>query len=123
MPLVAGNRRNADEDVLSGLVLDRLVGLEVEDDADDVAREDSDQSALSLAGVEQDEDEFEEGVEHPDPHADEGHVAAVPGQQSHHAEDKGDVQSVEHAVEFPEVRSGSPKYIFSKASCGKSRLD
>ena len=106
MPLVARNRRNADENVLSGLVLDRFVGLEVEDNADDVAREDSDQSALGLASVDKDEDELEEGVEDPDPHADEGQVAAVPGQHSHHAEHKGDVQSVEHAVESPEVIRG-----------------
>ena len=106
MPLVAGNRRNADEDVLTGLVLDRFIGLEVEYDTDDVAREDGDQSALGLVGVEQDEHEFEERVEDPDPHADEGQIAAVPGQQSHNAEYKGDVQTVEHAVESPEVRRG-----------------
>ena len=105
MPLVAGNRRNADEDVLSSPVLDRFLGLEVEDNANDVAREDSDQGAMGLAGIDKDEHEFEEGVDDPDPHADEGQVAVVPDHQTHHAEDKGDVQSVEHAVESPEVRS------------------
>ena len=105
VPLVARNRRDADEDVLSGPVLDRFIRFEVEDNSNDVSREDSDQSALGLAGIDKDEHEFEEGVDDPDPHTDKGQVAVVPDHQGHYAENKGDVQSIEHAVESPEVRS------------------
>ena len=104
MPLIAGNRRNTYEYVLSGLVLDRFLGFEVKDHADDVARKDSYQSVLSLTGVEKDEHEFKKGVDDPDPHSDERYIAVVPDHQNHHAEDKGHVQSVEHAVKSPEVR-------------------
>ena len=106
MPLISGNQRNADEDVLSGLVFDGFIGLEVEDNANDVSREDGDQSTLGLAGVDKDEHEFEERVKHPHPHADEGNAAVMQDHQTHQTNNKGDVQSVEHAVVSPEVRSG-----------------